>query len=144
MVLIVAHSVCFFSLFLCCCFLFLFSLFLGGGVFVSCFLMQGLQSFLSLKLSRLVKEIWPQGYKVWVHSQTQNKAQWLAVCGHVSASSQSLRFILSLRLYQSFITSRPGCLTRCKMQNTCIVLYHCIQLTIPDLIHTVVNLIMFR
>ena len=27
---------------------------------------------------------------------------------HVSACSQSLRFILSLRLYSSFITSRPG------------------------------------
>ena len=42
-----------------------------------------------------------------VHSQTQNKVQWLAACGHVSASSQSLRFILSLRLYSSFITSGP-------------------------------------
>ena len=29
-------------------------------------------------------------------------------CGHVSASSQSLPFILSLRLYSSFITSKPG------------------------------------
>ena len=48
---------------------------------------------------------WP--YKTWVHSQTQNKAHWLAACGHVSASSQSLRFILSLGLYSSFITSRP-------------------------------------
>ena len=27
-----------------------------------------------------------------------NKAQWLAACGHVSASSQSLRFIFSLRV----------------------------------------------
>ena len=50
---------------------------------------------------------WPRGYKTWVHSQTQNKAQWLAACGHVSASSQSLCFILSLRQYSSFITSRP-------------------------------------
>ena len=50
---------------------------------------------------------WPQGYKAWVHSQTQNKAQWLADCGHVSAISQSLRFILSLRMNSSFITSRP-------------------------------------
>ena len=50
----------------------------------------------------------PGGYKTWVHSQTQNKAQWLAACGHMSASSQSLRFILSLRLYSSFITSGPG------------------------------------
>ena len=44
----------------------------------------------------------------YFHSQTQNKAQRLAACGHVSASSQSLRFILSLRLYSSFITPRPG------------------------------------
>ena len=36
------------------------------------------------------------------------KEQSLAVCGHVSASSQSLGFILSLRLYSSFIASRPG------------------------------------
>ena len=40
------------------------------------------------------------------HFQTQNKAQWLAAWGHVSASSQSLRFILNLRLYSGFITSR--------------------------------------
>ena len=39
---------------------------------------------------------WPQSYKTWVHSQTQNKAQWLADCGHVSAISQSLRFILTM------------------------------------------------
>ena len=38
----------------------------------------------------------------------KNKAQRLAACGHVSTSSQSLRFILSLRLYSSFITPRPG------------------------------------
>ena len=50
---------------------------------------------------------WPRGYKIWVHSQTQNKAQWLVACGHVSASSQSLHFILSLRQYSSFITLRP-------------------------------------
>ena len=37
----------------------------------------------------------PRGYKTWVQSQTQNKAQWLTACGHVSTSSQSLRFILS-------------------------------------------------
>ena len=30
----------------------------------------------------------PQGYKTWVHSQTQNKVQWLAACGHVPTSSQ--------------------------------------------------------
>ena len=46
--------------------------------------------------------------KTLVHSQTQNKAQWLDACGLVSASSQSLRFILSLKLYSGFITSRPG------------------------------------
>ena len=40
--------------------------------------------------------------------QTRNKAQWLAACGHVSASSQSSHFILSLRLYSSFITSGSG------------------------------------
>ena len=39
-----------------------------------------------------------RGYKTWVQSQTQNKAQWLAACEHVSASSQSLCFILSLRM----------------------------------------------
>ena len=43
-------------------------------------------------------DIWPRDYKTCVHSQTQNKAQRLAACGHVSASSQSLSFILSLRL----------------------------------------------
>ena len=47
------------------------------------------------------------GYKTWVHFQTQNKAQWLTACRHVSASSLSLRFILGLRLYSSYITSRP-------------------------------------
>ena len=36
----------------------------------------------------------PRGYKTLVQSQTQNKVQCLADCGHVSASSQSLRFIL--------------------------------------------------
>ena len=48
-----------------------------------------------------------RGYKIWAHSQTQNKAQWLAACGHVSTISQSLRFFI-LRLYSSFITPRPG------------------------------------
>ena len=38
----------------------------------------------------------PRLYKTWVQSQTQNKAQWLAACGQVSASSQSLRFIFNL------------------------------------------------
>ena len=46
-------------------------------------------------------------YKTWVHSQTKNKGHWLDACGHVSASSQSLCFILSLRMTSSFITSRP-------------------------------------
>ena len=50
----------------------------------------------------------PRGYKTWVQSQTQNKAQWLVAFGHVSASSQSLRFILSLRMNSSFITAMPG------------------------------------
>ena len=38
----------------------------------------------------------------WVHSQTQNKAQWLAACGHVSASSQSLRFICESETVHKF------------------------------------------
>ena len=54
--------------------------------------------------------LWPRGYKTSVQSQTQNKAQWLAACGHVFASSQSLHFILSLRMNSSFITSRPDCI----------------------------------
>ena len=37
-----------------------------------------------------------------------NEGQWLAACGRVSASSQSLHFILSLRMYSNFITSKPG------------------------------------
>ena len=53
----------------------------------------------------------PRCYKTWVHSQTQNKAQWLAAWGHVSVSSQLVCLILSLRLYSSFITSRPGTAT---------------------------------
>ena len=51
---------------------------------------------------------WPRGYKTLVYSQTQNKAQGLAACGHVPASSQSFCSILSLRLYSRFITSSPG------------------------------------
>ena len=39
----------------------------------------------------------PRRYQTRVDSQTQNKAQWLAACGHMSASSQSLPFVLSLR-----------------------------------------------
>ena len=50
----------------------------------------------------------PRGYKTWLQSQTQSKAQWLAACGHMSTSSQSLCFILSLRMNSSFTTSRPG------------------------------------
>ena len=42
-----------------------------------------------------------------IGDETQNKAQWLAACGRMSASSQSLCFILSLRLNSSFITSMP-------------------------------------
>ena len=55
-----------------------------------------------------VRTSWPRGYKAWVQSQTQNKAQWLAACGHVSTSSQSLSSILSLRMNSSFITWMPG------------------------------------
>ena len=50
---------------------------------------------------------WTRGYKTLVQSQTQNKAQLLVACGHVSASSQSLCFILSMRMNSSFITSKP-------------------------------------
>ena len=38
---------------------------------------------------------WPRGYKTCGQPQTQNKAQGLAACGHVFASSQSLRFLES-------------------------------------------------
>ena len=48
----------------------------------------------------------PRDYKTWVQSKTQYKVQWLPACGHVSASSQSLGFILSLRMNSSFIASR--------------------------------------
>ena len=61
-------------------------------------------------LKAVLIQIRPRRFKTWVQSQTQNKAQWLAACVHVSASSQSLRFILSLRINSSFITSRPGSL----------------------------------
>ena len=36
------------------------------------------------------------------------KHSYLAACGHVSASSQSFRFILSLRMNSNCITSGPG------------------------------------
>ena len=74
------------------------------------------------KLSHLIgpqyKKTWPRGYKAWVQAQTQNKAQWLAACRHVhvSASSQSLCFISSLRMNSSFITSRPGFCCNCDQQ----------------------------
>ena len=45
-----------------------------------------------LRRGHIVELNWPQGYKTGVLSQTQNKVQWLAACGHVSASNQSLRF----------------------------------------------------
>ena len=51
-----------------------------------------------------VDTIWPWGYKTWVHSQAQNKAHWLAASEHILGSSQSVCFILSLRLHSSFIT----------------------------------------
>ena len=51
-----------------------------------------------------LKETALQGTWTRTWPQTQNKAQWLAACRHVSASSQSLRFILSLRMNSSFIT----------------------------------------
>ena len=33
-------------------------------------------------LKEAAEELAPRGYKTWVQSQTQNKAQWLAACGH--------------------------------------------------------------
>ena len=51
-----------------------------------------------LCVAQLFKWLQRIAHKTWVQSQTQNKGQWLAACGHVSASSQSLSFILSLRL----------------------------------------------
>ena len=48
------------------------------------------------------------GLEVIKNEYNKNKDQWFTACGHVSASSQSLHFILSLRLYLSFISSRPG------------------------------------
>ena len=67
--------------------------------FVPTFCLQ-LSMYYKVQQSKVsVKETRLRGYKTWVHYQTQNKAQWLAACGHVSASSQSLRFILSLRMY---------------------------------------------
>ena len=60
--------------------------------------------------TRHPQDIRPRGYKSWVHAQIQNKAQLLAACGLMSASNQLLHFILSLKLYSSFITSRPGSL----------------------------------
>ena len=73
-------------------------------------------------------ESWPRGYQTWVQSRTQNKAQWLAACGRVSASSQPLRFILSLRMNSSFITSRPDL---CPFL-TFYTVYHCsLYLIIP-------------
>ena len=50
-------------------------------------------------------------YMLWrSRCQFMNQRSGLvgSACGQVSASNQSLRFILSLRLYSSFITSRPA------------------------------------
>ena len=47
---------------------------------------------------------WPRGNKTWGQSQTQNKSQWLVACGHVSTSSQSLHFILSLSGFQQDVS----------------------------------------
>ena len=67
----------------------------------------------------------PRGYKTWVRSQTQNKAQWLAACGHMSASSQLLRFILSLRQYSVFITPGPDLFF-----NLCMCFHHSMEICI--------------
>ena len=52
----------------------------------------------------------PEVIKHEFFSQTQNRAQSLGVCEHVSAitSRQIVRFILSLRVHSSFITSGLG------------------------------------
>ena len=71
-----------------------------------CFIFRKMKA--ALCINRKIPESWPRGYKTWALSQTQNKAQWLAAGGHVSAGSQSLHFILSVRLYSSVITSWPG------------------------------------
>ena len=64
---------------------------------------------------------WPRGYKTWVQPQTQNKVQWLAPWRHVSASSQSLRFILSLRLTQVYNLGAwtPDLISSCSSINQC-------------------------
>ena len=101
-----------------------------------------LEYILKLKIKR---NDWLLVDTSWVHSQTQNKAQWLAACGHVSTSSQSLRFILSLRMYSSFITSRPdlfllGMLTlrqrQSKHHNTGLSGLYMYQTCEDDRIHT--------
>ena len=67
-----------------------------------------MKSVKNYPLCRVKRVNCPWGYKTWVHSKyIQNKGQWLAACRHVSASSQSLLFILSLRMNSSFITARP-------------------------------------
>ena len=63
---------------------------------------------------------WPQGYKTGVHSLTENKTQWLTAWGHMSASSQSLRFTLSLRLN---LRASPYSLVFCLLRycfNVCV------------------------
>ena len=42
---------------------------------------------------KLFEQFWPRGYITRLNSQTLHKVQYLAACGHVSASSQSLRFM---------------------------------------------------
>ena len=44
----------------------------------------------------------PTGPLSIISGKRENKAQWLAACQHVSASSQSLRFILNLRIELKF------------------------------------------
>ena len=75
----------------------------------------------------------PWGYITWVQYQAQNKGQWLAACGHVSASSQSLRFILSLRMNSNFITSMPGSAYVIDWYPTCIVRGGRSSVTLPDI-----------
>ena len=61
------------------------------------------------------QETRPRGYKTWVHSHTQNKAQWLAACGHVSAAIIALYFesetvlkFYNLEAYKTFFMLNPN------------------------------------
>ena len=87
-------------------------------------------------------ESWPRGYETSVLSKAQNKAQRLAACGHASASSQSMRFILSLRLKSSFITSGPDlCLLLHFAYQSCCVSALWMPLKVSPRIHLMLFLL---